>query len=38
MINCLNGMGLPLVSVECVPTVGYEQAPMENHPSEHNDA
>jgi hypothetical protein len=37
MINCLNGMGLPLVSVECVPTVGYQQAPMEN-PSERDDA
>ena len=28
MINHLNGLGLPLVSVECVPT------PVENEPSE----
>ena len=27
MINCLNGMGLPLVSVECLP------APVENEPA-----
>jgi hypothetical protein len=27
MINYLNGLGLPLVSVECLP------APMENEPS-----
>jgi len=38
MINCLNGMGLPLVSVECVPTVGYQRVPTENHPSEQDDA
>jgi hypothetical protein len=38
MINCLNGMGLPLVSVESVPAPGYQQAPMDNHPSEQDDA
>ena len=32
MINHLNGLGLPLVSVECLPTA------VENEPSEQNDA
>ena len=31
MINHLNGLGLPLVSVECLPT------PVENEPSEQDD-
>ena len=32
LINYLNGLGLPLVSVECVPT------PAENRTSKHYDA
>jgi hypothetical protein len=32
MINHLNGLGLPLVSVECAP------APVENKPPEQDDA
>ena len=32
MINYLNGLGLPLVSVECLPS------PVENKPSEKEDA
>ena len=32
MINHLNGLGLPLVSVECLPT------PVKNEPSEQGDA
>jgi hypothetical protein len=32
MINRLNGLGLPLVSVECLP------APVEHEPSEPDDA
>jgi hypothetical protein len=38
MINCLNGMGLPLVSVECVQTQGDQQISMEYHPSGQDDA
>jgi hypothetical protein len=38
MINCLNGMGLPLVSVEGVQTRGYQQVPKEHHPTQQNDA
>ena len=34
MINYLYGLGLPLVSVECMPTPGYQQVPGENRPSE----
>jgi hypothetical protein len=32
MINHLNGLGLPVVSIECVP------APVENEPSKPDDA
>jgi hypothetical protein len=32
MINHLNGLGLPLLSVRCLPT------PMEDEPSEQEDA
>jgi hypothetical protein len=38
MINCLNGMGLPLVSIECVQTPGHHQISMEDHPSDQDDA
>jgi hypothetical protein len=38
MINHLYGLGLPLVSVECVPTAGYQQVPEENRPSLQDDA
>ena len=38
MINHLYGLGLPLVSVECVPTPGYLQVPEENRPSLQDDA
>ena len=34
MINYRYGLGLPLVSVECVLTPAYQQVPVQNRPSE----
>lgn len=34
MINLLNGLGLPLVSVECLPAPAVRPAPVEHKPSD----
>jgi hypothetical protein len=38
MINRLNGMGLPLVSVECMPAPGFHHVPSDNGPLRQDDA